>query len=330
MSNRTSSTGKRWHLKSRVSAIAATAALLAAPASGASSGEAEACRKLKVIVAHADNDFSAITGAKLNELDYVALQPLPNQQGCSIQRTKRVSLECKSPTLPSKEAADRLAAKTLEEARKCLGTTWTPQTTLSEFFTALNDEEHARSLIIKVEQENPLGEHIVRTSVARARQEAIEKPAMTPAVARPQEYCKMLKSVIASGASHFNEIIRGAAARKAGNRSHWLAGIQLAGWQDCWVHEEGGHEKCRYYSCKTGPVADQKEAQELITAVTNDVAGCLGNGWAAGKVRQTDGSISSRIMGVEEAYVELRPSQSIYSTGWNVHIDVSLDLESCN
>ena len=69
----------------------------------------------------------------------------------------------------------------------------------------------------------------------------------------------------------------------------------------------------------------------MVETVATRAKTCLGNEWSVGRNKQTDGTTSLRILGEKNyAYVEVRPSKSLYSRGWNVHLDVLLDEGSCN
>ena len=239
---------------------------------------------------------------------------------------------CQSPKFGSREKASEFAAVTLERASACLGKLWEKQSALSEFFTALNDDENQRTVIVGVGQSiSPIDEYFVEIQIARMFQQPLEPPAQSAAEAQPAGYCTDIQRMVESGKSFFADLIKGMQPERTGRRTHWRSGTQLPGWQDCFVHEENDKPACRYVSCSAGPLIDQREAAAVMEKVAAETRACLGKSWAIGKSRQTDGTINMRVIGeTAQAYVEVRPSKSLYSGAWNVKLDVSLDLEACN
>lgn len=297
----------------------------------AGSDDENFCTHLKEIVQHTKNDFAGITNNQIDDHSFATSIILPDQELCYIMRSKSINYMCESQHFDSKEKASGFAAATLQRASACLGKLWEKQSALSEFFTALNDEEHQRSFIVSVGQNSPFDEYFVQIQIARMYQQELEPPAQSAAQAQPAGYCTDLKRMIDSGISFFDELIGKAPPEKTGRRSHWRSEIQLPNWQDCFVHQENDKPACRYVSCSVGPLIDQKEAAAIMKGIAAETKACLGKGWAIGKARQSDGTINLRLIGeTAQAYVEVRPSKSLYTGAWNVKLDVSLDLESCD
>jgi hypothetical protein len=294
--------------------------------------DAAFCDRLKEIVENTSDDFASVAVAPIDDATWNASVLLPEQEKCYVQRGKAIHYVCESNVLDSRDKASALAEQRLQQASKCLGPGWQAQTTLSEFLTALNDEANRRSFIIAVDRAiSPFDEYVVRIQIARTYQQHLEAPPLTAEEIPAGAYCPELKKVVQSGKASFSDLISGATAEATGTRKHRKSSIQLKGWEDCWVHEINNQKACRYLSCSRGPFIDAPEASAMTERVAAESRQCLGEAWSVARTRQTDGTLNLRVLGhTDDPYVEVRPSQSLYSSGWNVKLDVMLDVtEDC-
>lgn len=299
---------------------------------GARAEDDETCRRLRSIVNEWQSDFADLAGDSIGEDEWNATAALPGQARCLVRKSRSISYICESDPYDNPAQAEAAASAALDKAEKCLGKSWTRPGPLSPIRFSLTDDENARAIIWTVGPAiSPEPQFVVETSIYRMHQQAMEAEVKTPADFKGQAYCAALKAVVASGSSGFEGLIRGSTPERIETRTHWRSGVELPGWEDCWVHQDGSDARCRYLACKRGPFIDLKEASSAVTATAAEVGACLGDGWSVARARQSDGTPKERVLGPkEQAYVEIRPSESLYSSGWNVKLDVMRDFEVCD
>jgi hypothetical protein len=289
--------------------------------------DAAFCDRLKEIVNNTANDFASIAVEPIDDATWKASVVLPGQESCYVLRGKTIHYICESNVLDSRDKASALADKRMQQASKCLGPVWQHNTALSEFFSSLNDEENRRSFIIKVDKAiSPIDEYVVRIQIARSYQQHLEAPPLTADEIPIGEYCRELTKAVQSGKAFFSDLIAGVTTEATGTRKHWKSVTQFKGWEDCWVHEINNQKACRYLSCSRGPFIDAQESTAMTERVAAESRQCLGQEWSIARTRQMDGTLNLRVLGrTGDPYVEIRPSRSLYSSGWNVKLDVMLD-----
>jgi hypothetical protein len=309
--------------------LLATLTLSAAGTVTRAGDDAVFCERLKQIVDNTADDFATLAVDRIDDATWTPSVVLPGQEKCYVLRGKSINYICESEAIESKTKASAVAEQRLVQAEQCLGPRWQKLASLSEFFTSLNDDEGQRSFLVAVDKAiSALDEYVVRIQIGRSHQQHLEAPPLTAEEMPSGAYCSELVKIVQSGVTHFSELIRGSTEEATGARKHWKSSTQLTGWEDCWVHEISNEKSCRYLSCSRGPFIDQPEASAHMEKVVGESRQCLGETWSIARSRQTDGTLNLRLLGpADQPYVEVRPSQSLYSSGWNVKLDVMLDTK---
>jgi hypothetical protein len=258
---------------------------------------------------------------------------LYGEQACVIEHGSRIRFACQSKPLRSHSEAIAQRNASLARARACLDGRWQLQDRMAEHFVALNDRDASRAILFAVEQDIGGPAFRVRSQIYRRDQDSA--PAANGAgLSRIPEiggYCPALKTVLASGQHYFADVIRGVDPHRSARGAHWKAAISLPQWEECFVHEEGGRQACRYFTCMVGPWATADEAVSIMAEVAKGVRTCLGSDWRQGRSTAGGGAPSLLLVGGknDDPYIEVRRTRSLDKPGWNVRLDVNLDLEAC-